>query len=113
VSASHGAGSSGELSFMRALLSWKRGEHHRVSAALLESALQEQMDALKERPFGIPFLLDLNPSRMLDMAKLFIQHVGGEPRSPTEPPNEYLGKCQRCDMYTPYSFVTQPATETN
>ena len=80
---------------MRAVLSWKRGEHHKHSAELLEMALKEQMEALRGRPQSMSFLVDLNPARMLDMAKLFIQHVGGEPRSSTEPVNEYLLKCQK------------------
>lgn len=94
---------------MRALLSWKRGEHHKKSAELLETALKEQMESLRGRPFGLQFLIDLNPSRMLDMAKLFIQHVGGEPRSATEPLNEYLHKCQRwAHSHAPQILATFP-----
>jgi hypothetical protein len=55
-------------------------------------ALDAHVTAIHGRRLSFAFFQHLSPELLMDMARLYLQHCGSEPRQPTEPVSPYLHK---------------------
>mmetsp|Transcript_26568 Transcript_26568/g.85189 ORF Transcript_26568/g.85189 Transcript_26568/m.85189 type:complete len:1185 (+) Transcript_26568:168-3722(+) len=82
-----------EVLFMQALLAWKRDRDAPECLRLLDDGARSHLGALQGRPQTAEHVVALNPQLLMDMAQLYLQQCGADPRSPTEPSNPALRSC--------------------
>ena len=65
------------------------------AAAMLDQALQTQVEGLLHVPQSPSFFVRLNPGRLLAVVRLFLGAVGHSPRDAKEPVSPLLTRSQR------------------
>lgn len=65
------------------------------AAAMLDQALQSQVEALLDMLPSPAFYVRLNPGRLLGVVRLFLGAVGQAPRAANEPISPLLTRSQR------------------
>lgn len=65
------------------------------AAAMLDQALQTQIEGLMHVSPSPAFYVRLNPSRLLAVVRLFLGAVGHSPRAANEPVSPLLTRSQR------------------
>jgi len=58
-------------------------------------ALDAHVSAMRGHRLSFEFFNQLSPELLMDMARLYLQHCGTEPRQPTEPVSPYIHKTVR------------------
>ena len=71
----------------------------RQAAAMLDQALQTQVEGLLHIPPSPGFFVRLNPGRLLAVVRLFLGAVGHSPRAANEPVSPLLTRSQSCGMH--------------
>ena len=58
--------------------------------------MQTHLEDCEGEPFSLPFLVRLNPTRLLGVVRLLLQFGGGATRRAREPASPLLARCERC-----------------
>lgn len=75
-----------------AVLAWRRGGDVGAAAAQLDEAAGAHLRALRGRRTGYAYYTDLDADMLLEMAACYVESVGSEPRSASEPVDPLVGK---------------------
>ena len=62
---------------------------------MLDQALQTRIECLLEAPPSPSFFMQLNPSRIIGVVRLFLGALGGAPKTADEPVSPLITKCER------------------
>lgn len=82
------------LMYLRGLLAWKQGLQQ-DGLQLLQQALEQQLEAVEDLPYGLAMFGALNASRILGLIRMLLDSFGGDPRQPSDPPSQLLTNCIR------------------
>eukprot|EP00742_Colponemidia_sp_Colp-10_P005614 GILJ01006001.1.p1 GENE.GILJ01006001.1~~GILJ01006001.1.p1 ORF type:complete len:1335 (+),score=250.67 GILJ01006001.1:335-4006(+) len=85
-------GRSSEMTFLGALLAWRRRKERDQSVKLLDEALSLHIAATKTVAPGYEFYVKLNPDFLLEIAKEYLQHAALTPLAPGETPGTFLNR---------------------
>ena len=58
--------------------------------------MQTHLEDCEGEPFSLPFLVRLNPTRLLGVVRLLLQFGGGATLRAREPASPLLARCERC-----------------
>jgi len=83
---------STDLVFLSALLAWKKNHDSDGSVKLLDEALELHLASLEGKKLSYQYYVDLNCELLLEIARLYLQHGGSEPRQSTEPVSPNITK---------------------
>ena len=87
-------GKTAAVTFLSALLAWRKDKDLRRSMKLLDETMQLHIKALKEGRIRdtYSYYVRFNPDFLLEIAGEYLQHNGSEPADAAEAPNLYVTK---------------------
>lgn len=85
-------GSNADLLFLDALLAWHLNKDEAKAVRLLGESVDAHLNKCATLLPGFDFYVAFDPEFIMEVAKELMQHIGTEPRQPSDPPNELLDR---------------------